>query len=217
MQQLLGRCRLRTTAGRAPRPSRLARTARAITRLALARSSEARPSQSAITLLSIPGAIGPLVRLVLSRGLPAGPNVLLTVRGRVTGSGDSARSGRCRLYTILPGSGGLCPVMPSCVGVQCTRCALHRPRERSPQTLGMRLTRARSPDSRGGAAPPLPGWFSHSYRKVWAIRIRDADQTGPSVASVATTTMNTSMATMLSGLKVKGALRSTAPSSCTKP
>lgn len=30
-------------------------------------------------------AIGPLMRLVLRRGLPAGPNALLTVRGRVTG------------------------------------------------------------------------------------------------------------------------------------
>jgi deazaflavin-dependent oxidoreductase (nitroreductase family) len=30
-------------------------------------------------------AIGPLMRLVLRRGLPAGPNVLLVVRGRVTG------------------------------------------------------------------------------------------------------------------------------------
>ena len=30
-------------------------------------------------------AIGPLVRLVVRRGLPAGPNVLLTVRGRVSG------------------------------------------------------------------------------------------------------------------------------------
>jgi deazaflavin-dependent oxidoreductase (nitroreductase family) len=29
--------------------------------------------------------MGPLVRLVLRRGLPAGPNVLLTVRGRVSG------------------------------------------------------------------------------------------------------------------------------------
>jgi deazaflavin-dependent oxidoreductase (nitroreductase family) len=30
-------------------------------------------------------AIGPLMRLVLRRGLPAGPNVLLVVRGRITG------------------------------------------------------------------------------------------------------------------------------------
>jgi len=30
-------------------------------------------------------AIGPLMRLVLRRGLPAGPNALLTVHGRVTG------------------------------------------------------------------------------------------------------------------------------------
>jgi deazaflavin-dependent oxidoreductase (nitroreductase family) len=30
-------------------------------------------------------AMGPLMRLGLRRGLPAGPNVLLTVRGRVTG------------------------------------------------------------------------------------------------------------------------------------
>lgn len=30
-------------------------------------------------------AIGPLMRLVLRRGLPAGPNALLTVRGRLTG------------------------------------------------------------------------------------------------------------------------------------
>jgi deazaflavin-dependent oxidoreductase (nitroreductase family) len=30
-------------------------------------------------------AIGPLMRFVLRRGLPAGPNALLTVRGRVTG------------------------------------------------------------------------------------------------------------------------------------
>jgi len=30
-------------------------------------------------------AIGPLMRLVLRHGLPAGPNALLTVRGRVTG------------------------------------------------------------------------------------------------------------------------------------
>jgi deazaflavin-dependent oxidoreductase (nitroreductase family) len=30
-------------------------------------------------------AIGPLMRLVLRRGLPAGPNALLTVNGRVTG------------------------------------------------------------------------------------------------------------------------------------
>jgi F420H(2)-dependent quinone reductase len=30
-------------------------------------------------------AIGPLMRLVLRLGLPAGPNALLTVRGRVTG------------------------------------------------------------------------------------------------------------------------------------
>jgi hypothetical protein len=34
--------------------------------------------------------IGPLVRLVLRRGLPAGPNVLLTVRHRVTGRPHSA-------------------------------------------------------------------------------------------------------------------------------
>jgi len=30
-------------------------------------------------------AIGPLARLTLRRGLPAGPNVLLTMRGRITG------------------------------------------------------------------------------------------------------------------------------------
>ena len=30
-------------------------------------------------------AIGPLMRLVLRRGLPTGPNVLLVVRGRVSG------------------------------------------------------------------------------------------------------------------------------------
>ena len=35
-------------------------------------------------------AIGPLMGLVLRRGLPAGPNVLLTVRGRVTGRRRSA-------------------------------------------------------------------------------------------------------------------------------
>ena len=30
-------------------------------------------------------AIGPLIRLLLRRGLPPGPNVLLVVRGRVSG------------------------------------------------------------------------------------------------------------------------------------
>jgi deazaflavin-dependent oxidoreductase (nitroreductase family) len=34
-------------------------------------------------------ALGPFVRFVLRRGLPAGPNVLLTVRGRVTGNPHS--------------------------------------------------------------------------------------------------------------------------------
>ena len=47
--------------------------------------------------------------------------------------------------------------------------------------------------------------------------MREADQTGPTVATEATATMKTSIARMLAGLKTKGTARSTAPTNCTKP
>ena len=55
--------------------------------MAVENSSGSPPKQDPRQRLAVPlfRAIGPLMRLVLRRGLPAGPNALLTVRGRVTG------------------------------------------------------------------------------------------------------------------------------------